>query len=81
MQQVVLNHQDITERKQVEAQQIELAMTHARADLLNELLNTLSHDLKTPLSIINTSLYLLEKTDDPDYHKTKIDTYASNRNA
>jgi signal transduction histidine kinase len=71
--QVVLTHQDITERKQVEAQQLELAATHARADLLNELLNTLSHDLKTPLSIINTSLYLLEKTPDPAYQKRKID--------
>ncbi len=74
VQQVVLTHQDITERKQVEEQQIELARTHARADLLNELLNTLSHDLKTPLSIINTSLYLLEKTTDPDYHTQKLDT-------
>lgn len=74
VQQVVLTHQDITERKQVEAQQLELLRTHTRADLLNELLNTLSHDLKTPLSIINTSLYLLEKTSDPDYQKQKIDT-------
>jgi signal transduction histidine kinase len=71
--QVVLTHQDITERKQVEAQQLELASERARADLLNELLNTLSHDLKTPLSIINTSLYLLEKTSEPAYQKLKID--------
>ncbi len=74
VEQVVLTHQDVTERKQVEAQQLELARTRARADLLNELLNTLAHDLKTPLSIINTSLYLLEKTADPAYQKQKIDT-------
>lgn len=74
VRQVVLTHQDITERKQVEIQQIELARTHARADLLTELLNTLSHDLKTPLSIINTSVYLLEKTADPAYQKQKLDT-------
>jgi PAS domain S-box-containing protein len=74
VQQVVLTHQDITERKQVEMQQLELARTHARADLLTELLNTLSHDLKTPLSIINTSVYLLKKTSDPAYQKQKIDT-------
>ena len=74
VQQVVLTHQDITERKQVEIQQLELARTHARADLLYELLNTLSHDLKTPLSIINTSVYLLEKTTDPAYQKQKLDT-------
>jgi signal transduction histidine kinase len=73
VQQVVLMHQDITERKQVEAQQLELALTRERADVLNELLNTLSHDLKTPLSIINTSLYLLEKITDPAYQKRKIE--------
>jgi signal transduction histidine kinase len=74
VQQVVLTHQDITERKQVEIQQIELARTRARADLLTELLNTLSHDLKTPLSIINTSVYLLEKSADSAYQKQKLGT-------
>jgi len=74
VQQVVLMHQDITARKQVEVQQLELALTQERADLLKELLNTLSHDLKTPLSIINTNLYLLEKKFDPEYQKSKIET-------
>lgn len=74
VQQVVLMHQDITARKQVEMQQLELALTQERADLLKELLNTLSHDLKTPLSIINTNLYLLEKKSDPAYQKSKIET-------
>ncbi|MEP6988260.1 MAG: PAS domain-containing sensor histidine kinase, partial [Chloroflexota bacterium] len=74
VQQVVLMHQDITVRKQVETQQMELALTQERADLLKELLNTLSHDLKTPLSILSTSLYLLEKKSDPEYQKSKIET-------
>lgn len=74
VQQVVLMHQDITARKQVEMQQLELALTRERAELLKELLNTLSHDLKTPLSIINTNLYLLEKKSDPEYQKNKIET-------
>lgn len=74
VQQVVLMHQDITERKQAESQQLELAVTRERADLLKELLNTLSHDLKTPLSIMNTSLYLLQKTSDPAYQQSKLET-------
>jgi signal transduction histidine kinase len=73
VQQVVLMHEDITERKQVEAQQLELARSRERAELLKELLNTLSHDLKTPLTIINTSLYLLEQTTEPAYQKSKLD--------
>jgi PAS domain S-box-containing protein len=64
---------DITERKRAEAKQLELAVTRERAQLLHELLNTLSHDLKTPLTIMNTSLYLLEKTPDPVDQKRKLD--------
>jgi PAS domain S-box-containing protein len=37
---------DISERKRAEAEQLELAVTRERAQLLHELLNTLSHDLK-----------------------------------
>jgi two-component system phosphate regulon sensor histidine kinase PhoR len=77
VQQVVLMHQDITERKQVEAQQLELALTRERTDLLKDLLNTFSHDLKTPLSIIDINLYLLEKISDPADQKSKIDTIKS----
>src|SRR6185295_11974049 len=70
VKQVVLMHQDITARKQVEAQRLELALIQERAHLLKELLNTLSHDLKTPLSILTTNLYLLEKKTDPEYQRS-----------
>jgi PAS domain S-box-containing protein len=64
---------DITDRKRAEAEKLELALTRERAQLLHELLNTLSHDLKTPLTIMNTSLYLLEKTPNPVHQKRKVD--------
>jgi signal transduction histidine kinase len=73
VQQVVLMHQDITERKKVEEQQLELAVARERADLLRELLSTLAHDLKTPLSIIGTSVYLFERSSDTAYQQNKID--------
>jgi PAS domain S-box-containing protein len=65
---------DITERKRAEAEHLELALSRERAELLKEFVNTVSHDLKTPLAIINTCLYLLEKTDDPERRKNRMDT-------
>ena len=56
---------DISARKLAETQRLELALARQKAELLNELLNTVSHDLKTPLSVINTSLYLLQRVEDP----------------
>jgi PAS domain S-box-containing protein len=64
---------DITERKDAEAQRLELALARERTDLLKEFLNTLSHDLKTPLSVINTSLYLLRKSRDPEQQERKLE--------
>lgn len=64
---------DITERKRAEAERLELVRTRERAEVLKEFVNTASHDLKTPLTIINTSLYLLEKTDDPERQKSRMD--------
>jgi PAS domain S-box-containing protein len=65
---------DITERKQIEAQKLELALAKEKTNFLKNFLNNISHDFKTPLSIMNTSLYLLEKSNDPDYRSIKIET-------
>ncbi|HEX2621987.1 MAG TPA: PAS domain-containing sensor histidine kinase [Phototrophicaceae bacterium] len=64
---------DVTERKRAAAEHLELALARERTELLKEFFNTVSHDLKTPLTIINTSLYLLEKTDDPERQKSRMD--------
>ncbi len=52
---------DITERKALEVQAIEFALEKQRAELLRQFVTDVTHDFKTPLAIINTSLYLLEK--------------------
>jgi PAS domain S-box-containing protein len=70
---VIMWIRDITERKQAEDEHLELALARERSELLNEFVSTISHDLKTPLTIINTSLYLLEKTDDPEHQKSRMD--------
>jgi PAS domain S-box-containing protein len=65
---------NVTERKQIEAQKLELALAKEKANFLKDFLNNISHDFKTPLSIMNTSLYLLEKSNDPEYRSLKVET-------
>ncbi|MBZ0284799.1 MAG: PAS domain-containing sensor histidine kinase [Anaerolineae bacterium] len=63
---------DLTQQRQLEAERLEAALDKERAVLLTEFVSNLSHDLKTPLSIIQSSLYLLQKLDDPVRQKAKI---------
>ena len=63
---------DLTTQRQFEAERLETTLQKERSTLLIEFISNLSHDLKTPLSIIKTSLYLLERLEDPTHHKAKI---------
>ena len=55
---------DITERKRAEQQAFVLAAERQRVALLREFIRDVSHDFRTPLSIIGTSAYLVSKTTD-----------------
>ena len=63
---------DISEHKRAEHNRLELAVQKERLESFKEFLATISHDLKTPMSVINTSLYLLERLDNPKQRKEKI---------
>jgi PAS domain S-box-containing protein len=69
--------QDITERVKAEQQRMELTLEKERSDTLEMLIGNISHDIKTPLAIINTSLYLLERFTDPQKRQEKIDNIKS----
>ena len=71
--------QDITGRKSIEEslkhaeqQAMDLILERERVGALTEFINTISHDFKTPLAIINNSLYLLQRIDDPVKQKDKL---------
>src|SRR5262249_29471237 len=49
-------------------------IANERADSLTNFLSTMSHDLKTPLTVMKTSLYLLERITDPARQKDKINS-------
>ena len=63
---------DITERKRAEQQAVTLAAERQRVALLREFIRDVSHDFRTPLSIIGTSAFLVRKTTDA----TKLQQYS-----
>lgn len=69
--------QDLTERKRSEEQALELALERERLNALTDFIDTMSHDFKTPLAIINNSLYLLERFTDPARQRDKLELIKS----
>ncbi|MEO1163905.1 MAG: PAS domain S-box protein [Chloroflexota bacterium] len=55
---------DITDRKRAAAQAFALKMEKARSELLTDFIQNSSHEFRTPLAIIKTSMYLLSRTQD-----------------
>ncbi len=64
---------DITDRKQAETHRLDLALEKEKLELLRQFIGNVSHDLKTPLANINTSLYLLGRSSDPKNQRDKLD--------
>ncbi len=57
---------DITERRQIEYQQRELRAERERSVVLRQFITDASHDLRTPLATMYTSLYLLRRVSPED---------------
>jgi PAS domain S-box-containing protein len=58
---IVSTSHDITERKRAEEERLQLALERERVRTLQHLISDISHDIRTPLASINTSVYLLQK--------------------
>lgn len=61
--------EDITERKRAEQQQLELAVEREQRRVTSDFIRDASHEFRTPLSIINTSLHLLGRGLDEERQK------------
>lgn len=80
-QQVIQNIvRDVTQRKLIEQHNRDIFMERERVKLLSGFIEQATHQFRTPLSIINTSSYLLMKSDDvgnreelADKIKTQVD--------
>lgn len=64
---------DITDRKEAEAQAVALTIERERAQVLSDFIQDASHEFRTPLSVINTNSYLLERLHEPDRQQILID--------
>lgn len=63
---------DVSERKRSQKQELMFALEVQKTQLLTKLIDDFSHDLRTPLSIIKTNLYLLEKLKEPEQQIEKL---------
>lgn len=59
--QIVAFSRDVSERKQIEAQQIRLLAEQERTRVLTHFVRAASHEFRTPLSIIMSATYLLQR--------------------
>ncbi|MEL6406963.1 MAG: PAS domain-containing sensor histidine kinase [Chloroflexota bacterium] len=53
---------DITESKLVQQQERQIAAEREKAKVLNQFIDNISHDFRTPLSVLKTSIYLLRQS-------------------
>jgi signal transduction histidine kinase len=59
----------MTDLKRTEAYRTELAAERERTAFLQEFIRKMSHDCRTPLSVINANVYLLERITDSERQK------------
>ncbi|MBL8146872.1 MAG: PAS domain-containing protein [Anaerolineae bacterium] len=55
---------DISQLRLAEQQSFDLALEHERVRLLSRFIRDASHEFRTPLAVINTSLYLMDRSPD-----------------
>jgi len=74
---IALSLDDITARKDAEVRQLELQREREQARILSKFITDVSHDIMTPLSIINSKAYLAglsQDSDKRDKHLAEIKT-------
>lgn len=64
---------DITARKQAEREAIELAFERERGRILSSFIRDASHEFRTPITVIKTSLHLLNRAADSDKRAKQSD--------
>lgn len=70
---VVASFHDITERKLAEQRQLDVAVHAERVRILSQFVTGISHEFRTPLATIGTSLYLLERIKEPERQQERIE--------
>jgi PAS domain S-box-containing protein len=76
-QALLLTAFDTTLRRRAAQQQEELSVERARHTLFKRFITDVAHDLKTPMTVIQTSAYLVEKQSDPVERQKSLDRLKS----
>jgi PAS domain S-box-containing protein len=64
---------DITERKQAEIRELQSRIEQEKIALLKQFVGDISHDFRTPFSVMGTSIYLLKKSTDQEKREQHLD--------
>lgn len=65
---------DITDMREAGQQVIDLQMERHRTNLLRQFIQHTSHDIRTPLTLIQSSVDILRRTDDPEKRHIRLQT-------
>lgn len=68
----VLALRETTQRHLTEKSMLEIKLEQEKIRLLSGFIRDTSHDLRTPLTVMNSALYLARKTDDPHKRDAKL---------
>ncbi len=63
--------QDVTEIRQAQKREQELALEASRRHLLTTFIQDAAHEFRTPLSTISSSAYLMARSEDAEHRKSK----------
>lgn len=63
---------DITERRHAEKQELLLRLEQERMKLLAQFIRDSSHEFRTPLAIIQSSIYLMLRLEDPEKRQRRV---------
>lgn len=69
LERVICTGENITAQKQAQRAEIAVELERKRTQLLASFVQSAFHEFRTPLSIINTSVYLLDNVSDEDRRK------------
>jgi PAS domain S-box-containing protein len=64
---------DVTMYKQAENASRELMMERERLEMLRHIISSISHDLRTPMSVANTSLHILTRLTDASLQQERVE--------
>jgi PAS domain-containing protein len=77
MDEVIVLVQDVTERNDTEHEAMKAALSRKQAQALAKFIQTASHEFRTPMTVIKTTLYLLTRSTDPEKNDRNIEQLKS----